>query len=171
MKNQIRGIGHDFINNFSWDRAVIASYCQLISWVILKVNDIFNPLVWVLLGFYLLDCFSRISVERKKGTCSSQKLREKFSKKVKDQWYIILPFILLSWYDHRFSVVVIFLYWYYIFGELSSILENIEEGGGSVPCIISKGVEAGQEALEQGKIPNIAELIQNREIKEEKKSD
>lgn len=166
MKNQIRGVLENFTTNFTWTKALLALGLQWVMWLIWKVNDIFTPWVWGLLGAYTIDAFTRWLIERKKGTWKSKPLREKFSKKAKEQWVVLGILIIVSTCNEHAALVLTYAYCYYIVAEIKSIKENLEEWGANIPPLICVGIDASQEALEQGRIPNMGDIIEG--LKEEK---
>ena len=168
MKDQAREILENFSISIPWVRALFALILQVSVWLFWKVNDIFTPWVWGLLGAYFVDAFTRWLIERKKGTWKSKPLREKFSKKAKEQWLVLGILIVVSTFNPNVSIVLIYTYCWYIVTELKSIKENLQEWGASIPPLICAGIDASQEALEHGRIPTMGDIIDN--LKEEKEA-
>ncbi len=122
-------------NGFEWK--IIFSICgTLVSYI----EGFYGSLLWGFLGLFALDLISGICKSKKNGIpISSKKLRESVTK-LGAYMVLITALIIASKFETSFVPIVTVTYYYFIFTELKSILENVEEMGVPIPPILRSKV-------------------------------
>jgi phage-related holin len=109
---------------------------SIIGAVIAKIEGFYGELVWGFLALFCLDLISGIWKSKKKGVpISSRRLRDSVNK-LGAYMVLITSLIIASKYEQSFLPVVTVTYYYFIFTELKSIIENVEEMGVKIPSYL-----------------------------------
>jgi len=99
----------------------------------------YGILLWVLIAFIVADFFTGIFRGYKKdGRVNSSKLRNGGFKKCGIIFVIVLGYVLSVTFNDKNFVIYHSIQAYYIYTELVSILENLEDLGVKLPKILEK---------------------------------
>lgn len=110
--------------------------------VISALGHFYTPLVWGFLAMFLLDLASGILKSYKKGIpITSKRLRDSVSK-LAGYMILITALIIASKYREAFVPVVSWSYYFFMFTEFKSIIENVQEMGVKVPKAAKKLVDS-----------------------------
>lgn len=118
---------------------------SLIGLVICELEGFYTSLLWGFLGMFVLDFITGVLKSRKRGIAfSSRRLRDSVYKLA--AYMVLLTAVICVGRskgvpEASFSSLVPLLYYYYIFTEFKSILENVEALGVKVPGFISVRVD------------------------------
>lgn len=113
---------------------------SVIGAVIAKLEGFYGQLLWGFLALFCLDLFSGIMKSKKNGIpISSRRLRDSVTK-LGAYMVLITALIIAGKYEPSFEPVVTVTYWYFMFTELKSIIENAEEMGAKVPTFVKEKV-------------------------------
>lgn len=108
--------------------------------IIAFVEGFYSQLIWGFLVLFCLDFISGILKSVKKGTpISSKRLRESVTK-LGAYMILITALIIASRYEQSFVPIVTVTYYYFMFTELKSIVENVEELGVNVSPLLKMNV-------------------------------
>jgi toxin secretion/phage lysis holin len=129
---------------------------SIIGAIIAKIEGFYGELVWGFLALFCLDLVSGIWKSKKKGIpISSRRLRDSVSK-LGAYMVLMTALIVASKYEPSFLPIVTVTYYYFMFTELKSIIENVEEIGVKIPKFLrqevnSKVEDSENEDEEEGK--------------------
>lgn len=106
------------------------------------ITGFYTDLIWGFIALFTLDLVSGILKSRKNGIpISSRKLRDSVNK-LGAYMVLITALIIAGHYEPEFKAVVMGAYYYFMFTELKSIFENVEEMGLRLPSAISSLIRA-----------------------------
>lgn len=109
--------------------------------IVAYIEGFYGQLMWGFLGLFVMDFISGIMKSRKNGVpITSKRLRESVTK-LGAYMILITSLIIASKYEQSFVPIVTVTYYYFIFTELKSILENVEELGLKVPPMLNQRVQ------------------------------
>jgi toxin secretion/phage lysis holin len=132
---------------------------SILGAVVAKLEGFYGQLMWGFLILFCLDFISGIWKSKKKGIpISSRRLRDSVTK-LGAYMVLITALIVASKFENSFVPVVTVVYYYFIFTELKSIIENVEEMGVKVPSFL------------KGKVDFKLEEYDNDESKDKKEED
>lgn len=101
------------------------------------ITGFYSDLIWGFIALFALDLVSGVLKSKKKGIpISSRKLRDSVTK-LGAYMVLITALIIAGHYEPQFRAVVTGAYYYFMFTELKSIFENVEEMGLRLPSAIS----------------------------------
>ncbi|MBE7015563.1 MAG: phage holin family protein [Ruminococcaceae bacterium] len=99
----------------------------------------YGILLWVLIAFIVADFFTGIfRAYKNDGRVNSSKLRNGGFKKCGIIFVIVLGYVLSVTFNDKNFVIYHSIQAYYIYTELVSILENLEDLGVKLPKILEK---------------------------------
>lgn len=132
---------------------------SVIGAVIAKIEGFYGDLVWGFLILFCLDLISGIWKSKKNGIpISSKRLRDSVTK-LGAYMVLVTALIVASKFENSFVPVVTVTYYYFIFTELKSIIENVEEMGVKIPSFL------------KGKVNHKVEEYDTDESKDNKKEE
>jgi toxin secretion/phage lysis holin len=106
---------------------------SLLGAIISVMGEFYGELVWGFLSLFSLDFLTGIWKSKKNGIpISSRRLRDSVTK-LGAYMVLITALIIASKFENSFVPVVTVTYYYFIFTELKSIIENVEELGVPIP--------------------------------------
>lgn len=110
---------------------------SIVGTFIAEIEGFYGELMWGFLALFVLDLITGILKSKHKGIpISSKRLRESVTK-LGAYMVLLTALIITSKYENSFALVVTGAYYYFMFTELKSILENVEEIGVNVPKFLS----------------------------------
>lgn len=125
--------------------------------VIAYVEGFYSNLLWGFLGLFVLDLITGVMKSRYNNVpITSKRLRESV---VKLGAYMVLltALIITSKHEPSFGAIVTSCYYYFMFTELKSVMENAREMGVKIPDLLNSRVNS--------------KLSENDDKKSEDKSD
>lgn len=132
--------------------------------IISTLTGFYGDLVWGFIALFVLDLISGILKSRKNNIpISSRRLRDSVTK-LAAYMVLITALIIAGHYEPEFQPVITGAYYYFMFTELKSIFENVEEMGLHLPSAMSFIIRAKIIQSDPGKVIE-------REDKEEKEED
>jgi phage-related holin len=124
------------INGFEWK--AIAS---IIGTVITVIEGFYGSILWAFLALFVLDLITGIMKSHRKGVpITSRRLRDSVVK-LGSYMILITALIITGKYEQSFVAVTTTAYYYFIFTELKSIMENVGEMGVNIPAFLKADVE------------------------------
>lgn len=124
------------MDGFLW-KSTVSIFGTLVSYL----QGFYGNLVWGFLILFSLDFITGIIKSRYKGIpFSSKRLRDSVAK-LASYMVLVTALIITSRYEPSFQPVVTITYYYMMFTELKSILENVQETGVEVPEFLKSKVE------------------------------
>ena len=121
---------------------------SIIGTIISKIEGFYSELIWGFLALFCLDLISGIWKSKKKGiTISSRRLRNSVNK-LGAYMVLMTALIVASKYEPSFQPVITVTYYYFMFTELKSIIENVEEIGLKIPNFLRQKVDSKVEDSE-----------------------
>jgi phage-related holin len=113
------------------DQLVDDFFCKavlsLIMTVFTLVDGFYGSMIWIFLGTFILDFITGVMKSMKKGIdFSSHRLRDSVFK-LAAYMTLLTTLIITSKVEPSFTAIVTLAYYYYIFTESKSIMENAEE--------------------------------------------
>ncbi len=129
--------------------------------VLSLISGFYGSLLWGFLALFTLDLLTGIMKSFKNGVpISSKRLRDSVTK-LGAYMVLITALIIASKYENSFVPIVTVAYYYFIFTELKSIIENAREMGVKIPNFLSHRVDSKIQDLEQ----DMERLDQIRKLK------
>lgn len=105
------------------------------------LEGFYGELMWGFLALFVLDSITGIMKSKKNGVpITSKRLRGAVTK-LGAYMVLITALIITSKFESSFVPIVTVTYYYYMFTELKSIVENVGEMGVHVPEFLRKKVE------------------------------
>jgi toxin secretion/phage lysis holin len=139
VKRKEGTMGHYVMKAFEgFEWKILAS---VFGTVVAYIEGFYTELIWSFLALFTLDLITGIMKSKRNGIpISSKRLRDSVSKLGA---YIILitALIIASKMETQFVPVVTLAYYYFIFTEFKSIIENVEEMGLKVPGFLKSKVD------------------------------
>ncbi len=134
-------------NGFEWK--VIAS---IVGTTISIIEGFYGSILWAFLALFCFDLITGIMKSVKNGVpITSRRLRDSVVK-LGSYMILITALIITSKFEKSFSPVVTTVYYYFIFTELKSIMENVGEMGVKVPGFLKETVDQRTGSEETTKI-------------------
>lgn len=141
FKHYIAELSHGF-----WWKAILSSIGAFVA----TVNGFYGELVWGFLSLFCIDWITGVLKSLHNGIpFSSKRLRASVTK-LGAYMLAITALIISSHYEPSFRSVVDVCYYYIIFTELKSILENVQELGVKLPTLVKKKVDDQLDDLDRG---------------------
>ncbi|AYP68607.1 toxin secretion/lysis holin [Exiguobacterium phage vB_EalM-132] len=113
---------------------------SVIGTIIAYIEGFYGSLVWVFLGLFLIDLVTGIMKSKHNGVpITSKRLRSSVNK-LGAYMLLITALIITSKAEPAFMPIVTGAYYYFIFIEFKSIIENVEEMGVTIPEFIKSFV-------------------------------
>lgn len=114
---------------------------SVIGTIISYLEGFYGELVWGFLFLFALDFISGIMKSRSNGIpISSKRLRESVTK-LGAYMVLITALIVASKYEHSFVPIVTVMYYYFIFTELKSVIENVEAMGVNISPLLKGKID------------------------------
>lgn len=119
------------IEGFSWKILV-----SLSGALITAIDGFYGVMIWGFLSLFTLDLITGIMKSKYNGIAiTSRRLRDSVVK-LGAYMVLITALIIAGKFESSFIPIVTVAYYYFIFTELKSIIENAEEMGVKVPLFI-----------------------------------
>lgn len=132
----VKYYGAQLVNGFEWK--AIAS---IIGTVISAIEGFYGSILWAFLALFALDLITGIMKSHRKGVpITSRRLRDSVVK-LGSYMILITALIITGKYEQSFVAVTTTAYYYFIFTELKSIMENVGEMGVNIPQFLKADVE------------------------------
>ena len=123
-------------SGFSWKMVL-----SLLGTLVCSLENFYSSLLWWFLSLFILDLLTGILKSKKAGkTVSSKRLRDSVYK-LAAYMVLLTSVIVASKVENAFASIIPITYYYYMFTELKSIVENVELMGVPVPGCISMKVK------------------------------
>lgn len=108
--------------------------------LITALTGFYGAVLWGFLGLFIADLLTGIMKSIHKGIkITSKRLRDSVVK-LGSYMILITALIITSKYETSFAPVVTIAYYYFMFTELKSIIENVQEMGVKIPTFIMSSV-------------------------------
>ena len=134
--DKVRHYLYQLASGFSWKMVL-----SLLSTFVCSLENFYSSLLWWFLSLFVLDLLTGILKSKKAGkTVSSKRLRDSVYK-LAAYMVLLTSVIVASKVEHAFTAIIPITYYYYMFTELTSIVENVELMGVPVPGCISMKVK------------------------------
>jgi len=118
--------------------------------IITLIEGFYGTLIWALIGFLAIDFITGVWKSLNIGVkISSKRLRESVTK-VASYMLLITTLIIAGKVESTFIPLVTMAYYYCMFTEVKSILENLEAMGLKVPGMFTEKLENFMSALGVG---------------------
>ena len=131
-------------HGFEW-KAIISILGATIS----VVEGFYGTILWAFLALFCLDLLTGILKSLLRGVAiTSKRLRDSVVK-LGGYMVLITALIITSKFETSFVAIATTAYYYFIFTELKSILENVGEMGVKVPQFLRAEIDQRVEANEQ----------------------
>jgi phage-related holin len=138
--------------------------------IISGITGFYGDLLWGFLALFVLDLISGILKAKKKGEkISSRRLRDSVTK-LGAYMVLITALIITGRYQPEFQPVITGAYCYFMFTELKSIFENVEEMGLRLPSAVSFIIKSKIIQSDPGKAVEAMDK-EDKEKKEDKDND
>jgi toxin secretion/phage lysis holin len=132
------------ISGFEWK--ILSS---IISTIITLIAGFYSPLIWGFLGLFSIDFITGIIKSLVKGVpISSKRLRNSVTKLL-SYMLLITSLIIASHYEESFLPVVTCSYYYFMYTELRSIIENSKEIGVKIPAVLDEEINRRTDTKEE----------------------
>lgn len=106
---------------------------SMIGTVISVIQGFYGEIMWGFIALFLIDLTTGLLKSKYKGVpITSRKLRASVTK-LGAYMLLITALIVTSRYEQSFLPIVTVTYYYFMFTELKSIFENVEEMGVKLP--------------------------------------
>lgn len=156
-------------DGFGW-KAVLSIGGTIVS----AIEGFYSPLIWGFLLLFLLDLVTGISKSLKNGVpITSSRLRNSV---VKLGGYMVLltALVILSKYQAEVVPMITLAYYYFMFTEVKSIFENVQEMGVKLPGFLNTFAEGKLKDLDAGGSSKEETIVHTKEetiihVKEEVK--
>ena len=139
--------------------------------VVAMLEGFYGELMWGFLALFALDLLTGIMKSRHLGVpITSKRLRESVTK-LGAYMVLVTALIITSKFENSFVPIVTVAYYYFMFTELKSIFENVEEMGVKVPpgikgSIISRLDElGGHKVSSETSTVEVKTIVTDEEVK------
>lgn len=142
----VRYYVHQLATGFEWKMVL-----SVLGTVIASLDGFYSDLLWWFLALFTLDLISGLMKSKKNNVpITSKRLRESVTK-LGAYMVLITALIIASRFETSFVPVVTCAYYYFLFTELKSIFENVEEMGVKLPGFLKQKVDSKLEEFEDNK--------------------
>ena len=146
--------------------------CSIVAAIVTKMEGFYGELLWGFLALFGLDLITGIVKSIKNGVpISSRRLRDSVTK-LGAYMILLTALIVTSKYEASFQPIVAVTYYYFIFTEFKSILENVEEMGVKLPPVLKSKVQQQVEEVKETveTIEQKVDVIDEKVTKEDNKN-
>lgn len=140
LKHYLSTIADDFSS-----KIIISLFVTILTYV----TGFYGAIIWGFLGIFMLDLLTGIMKSIYKGVkICSKRLRDSVVK-LGSYMVLITSLIIASKFETSFAPVVTLAYYYFMFTELKSIVENVQEMGVKIPNFINNSIDDKLEQYEE----------------------
>lgn len=122
---------------------------SIIATTLSVIEGFYSKLLWGFLLFFMLDLLTGIMKSVKNEVpISSKRLRDSVTK-LGAYMVLITSLIIASRYENSFAPIVTVAYYYFMFTELKSIAENVQEMGVKIPRFLMNKIDSKIDDIDQ----------------------
>lgn len=130
--------------------------------IISVIENFYGEMLWGFLTLFVLDFATGIMKSRANNIpISSKRLRSSVSK-LGAYMILLTAVIVTSKYEASFAPIIALIYYWYMFTELKSILENVGEMGIPLPNFLKAKVDKKLEEIDE-KVDAVKEITETLE--------